>query len=185
MIDLFMGAVEPPKNPLLIEPEPIVIEQPAPELTVEEKIASNYYNCDESIQWIRADNAECLTKGTRYRAPESGNATERTNTQLAPQNTATAPAGWFPKGQCTWLVWTKRPVGRWNDSSDWLWQAKRDGWATGSAPRAGAIAWRSGHVAYIQSVTGTTMVVSEANYDRKGSVRTIEVPVASYSAFIY
>lgn len=98
---------------------------------------------------------------------------------------ATAPSGWFPKSQCTWLVWTKRPVGLWNDATDWLWQAKRDGWATGSEPRAGAIGWEYGHVVYIEKVNGDgTVTITEANYDRRGSIRTIDRPASRYT-YIY
>jgi surface antigen len=78
-----------------------------------------------------------------------------------------------------------RPVEEWGDASQWLTNAKRDGYATGSTPVAGAVAWRWGHVAYVLSVSGSNMTIKEANYDYRGSVRTITVPVSSYSAFIY
>lgn len=107
------------------------------------------------------------------------------NTPETVKSGSNAPSGWYPAGQCTAHVASLRPVGQWNNASDWLWQAKRDGYATGSQPRAGAIAWKPGHVAYVVSASGSTMVISEANYDYRGSVRTIEVPVSSYSAFIY
>lgn len=187
MIELFLGvAFEPPKHPLISVVTETKIEITAPpELTVEEKIAMNYYGCDESKQWIRKDNAKCLPKRPSYRASTSRSTANGTSSQVAAQNKATAPTGWFPVGQCTWWVWTKRPVGLWNNASSWYWQAQRDGWATGTTPRAGAIAWRSGHVAYVVSVSGNEMVVSEANYDRAGSIRTITVPVSDYTAFIY
>lgn len=39
------------------------IEPPKPkELSVDEKIAQNYYKCDTLTQWIRQDNATCLDK---------------------------------------------------------------------------------------------------------------------------
>jgi LysM repeat protein len=95
-----------------------------------------------------------------------------------------APAGWYPVGQCTWLVWTKRPVGMWGNASDWLYNAQRDGVATGSTPRAGAIGWTSGHVVYVESVHGDTVTISEANYDYAGSIRTIDMPASKY-LYIY
>jgi len=98
---------------------------------------------------------------------------------------AVAPSGWFSPTQCTGHVASKRPVGQWNNASDWLWQAKRDGWSTGLTPQAGAIAWKYGHVALTIAVEGKMMLVSEANYDYRGSVREIWVPVSSYTAFIY
>lgn len=96
-----------------------------------------------------------------------------------------APSGWYPVGQCTWYVWTRRPVGMWGNASDWLYNAQRDGVATGSIPRAGAIGWTSGHVVYVESVNGDgTIVISEANYDYNGSIRTITVPASQY-LYIY
>lgn len=96
-----------------------------------------------------------------------------------------ATSGWYPRGQCTWYVSTRRPVGNWGNASSWRWQAQRDGYNISARPVAGAIAWRGGHVAYVESVSGSSMTISEANYDWNGSIRTITVPVSSYSAFIY
>lgn len=95
-----------------------------------------------------------------------------------------APSGWYPVGQCTWYVWTRRPVGMWGNASDWLYNAQRDGLSTGSTPRAGAIGWTSGHVVYVESVHGNTVTISEANYDYAGSIRTIDMPASNYQ-YIY
>lgn len=98
---------------------------------------------------------------------------------------ASPPAGWYPVGQCTWWVWTKRPVGFWNDATRWLEQARQDGYATGTIPETGAIAWRYGHVAYVESVDGNKILVSEANYDSNRSIRTVWVDASDYTAYIY
>lgn len=95
-----------------------------------------------------------------------------------------APSGWYPVGQCTWYVWTRRPVGMWGNASDWLYNAQRDGVATGSVPRAGAVGWTYGHVVYVESVQGDMVTISEANYDWNGSIRTITVPAGKYQ-YIY
>lgn len=176
---IFLSAQEPPKLPPLIE---IVIEKPKEEEKQEEPITweSNPNNCNEDTQWIAAEEPfYCIDKpGTAFHTPQI----QTTNTQAV---RGSYSVNWYPKGQCTWLVASMRPVGAWNSASDWLWQAQRDGWATGSTPRPGAIAWRYGHVAYVVSVNGSNMVVKEANYDYRGSIRTIEVPVSSYAKFIY
>ena len=63
MIELLLGGFEPPKQTLIeLVKEPIIIEQPVIELTLEEKIAQNVFNCDESVYYIRADDATCLAK---------------------------------------------------------------------------------------------------------------------------
>lgn len=95
-----------------------------------------------------------------------------------------APSGWYPVGQCTWYVWTRRPVGMWGNASDWLYNAQRDGLSTGSTPRAGAIGWTSGHVVFVESVSGDMVTISEANYDWNGSIRTITVSASKYT-YIY
>ena len=95
-----------------------------------------------------------------------------------------APVGWYPKYQCTWWVWTKRPVPSWNNASDWLWQAKRDGWTISKTPIAGAIGWTPGHVVFIEAVNDNSVTISEANYDSNGSIRRIDKPSHSYT-YIY
>lgn len=103
------------------------------------------------------------------------------------QNKATASSGspalsWWDYHSCTWHVASKRSVGFWNDASSWLWQAKRDGYSTGSTPVAGAIGWTSGHVVYIERVDGNRVYISERNYDWNGSYRE---RWASASEFTY
>lgn len=95
-----------------------------------------------------------------------------------------APAGWYPYGQCTYWVWTKRAVPGWNDASDWKWQATRDGWTVSSTPVMGAIAWEPGHVAYVESVSGSTVTVSEMNVKGLGIVSTRTVPATTFK-YIY
>lgn len=95
-----------------------------------------------------------------------------------------APAGWYPVGQCTHYVWSRRAVPGWGNASEWLGQARSAGYATGSTPRAGAIGWEPGHVVYIERVSGSRVLISEANYDYKGSVRTIWVSASKYT-YIY
>lgn len=183
---ILFGLAEVKPSPLiqtLTETQTVQVEPPPQELTIDEKIATNYYNCDESRQYIRADNANCLDR-PQYRASETRENESHDTTQLSQKNTTTAPSGWFPKHQCTWHVWTKRPVGLWNDASDWLWQAKRDGYATGSTPQVGAIAWEYGHVSYVEAVDGDRVYISERNHDNKGSYRESWQPASKYQ-YIY
>jgi surface antigen len=166
-----------PPNPLLPEPEPEIIE----EVIQEEIQLIDPNGCEPAMFWASEHPHYCIPKPSRV--------VTQVRTQNTPQTIVRGsnkpPAGWFQYGQCTWLVWTKRQVGYWNNASDWLWQAQRDGYATGTTPRAGAIAWRTGHVAFTEKVNGDMMLITEANYDRKGSIRTIWVKVSSYTAFIY
>ena len=173
-----------PPNPLLTVNETIVEEAP-PEVQRVLTWRDNPNNCNEDIEWIAEEEPfYCILKPVP--------APSRVNTQVTTQNTSktivrasSAPSGWYPYGECTWWVWTKRTVGQWNNATDWLWQAERDGYATGTHARAGAIAWRYGHVAFTEQVKGDMILVSEANYDRKGSIRTIWVHKSEYTHYIY
>lgn len=94
------------------------------------------------------------------------------------------PLSWWGRGQCTFHVASKRSVGHWNNASAWLSQARRDGWATGSTPQVGAIAWESNHVAYVESISGDMVTVSEMNYRGVGVVSTRTVPASQFQ-YIY
>lgn len=181
--------------PIVPEPIQIVIEvkqkeeEPKePEIKEEDtllyKIENDVNNC-EPERYIRADNAECGDIRPEYRVatPRSTQSTVATQT---PARTAQNPSsGWYPYGQCTYYVWSKRSVGQWNNASEWLWQAQRDGYATGSTPRVGAIAWESGHVSYVESVNDDgTITVSEMNYRGIGVI-SIRTTPANQFMYIY
>ena len=80
----------------------------------------------------------------------------------------------FPWGWCTWYVASRRAV-PWNgDAHSWFGNAQAYGYPTGRTPRPGAImvTWESwwGHVAYVESVSGSCWTVSEMNYKGFGIV---------------
>lgn len=177
MLETLLIATTLAKNPTteLLEPKPIEtvqIEKPV-ELTLEEKIKTNFYKCDESTQYIRADNAECIPR------------------PVVAQNTATSPVrrsggqstGWYYAGQCTAYVASRRYVpDGWGNATDWKYHAQAEGWTVSSVPVAGAIGWTYGHVTFVESVNGDgTVTISEQNYDYNGSIRTITVPVGKYT----
>jgi len=178
LIQLLLGSFEPPKNPLITIIEPVVIEQIVTELTLEEKIAQNVFNCDESVYFIRADDATCKLKPVHV--PIS-----RENPPQTIKNSSRATSGWYPYGQCTYFVSTQRSVGQWNNARDWTWQAKRDGWSTGSTPVVGAIGQKGNHVVYVTSVNSDgTFSLSEMNYQGVGVVTYRTVSRVGWS-FIY
>lgn len=153
----------PPKDP------PAIVK----ELTTEEKIQTNFYKCNTDLQWIRADNAQCLNK-TQV-------ATEKPSQPIesSPQSNLYEPY------QCTWWVKQWKPeVGNWGNASNWGYAAQADGWTVSAIPKAGSVAWSTrgyyGHVAYVLEVGSTTVVIQEGNYDYHGSTRTIEVPISEY-----
>ncbi len=125
---------------------------------------------------------------------------------VAPQATAQAPTGvvqpaavprsapassagnTYYRGYCTWYAKERRPdlPNMLGNGGQWVASAAARGYATGSAPRAGAIAEMPGHVAYVESVRGDgTIVISEMNGPAGfGVVGTRVVPASQYR-YIY
>ncbi len=90
---------------------------------------------------------------------------------------------------CTDYVHSRRPdvpiYG--NAGYNWISAAQAQGRATGNAPRAGAVAVMSGHVAYVESVNADgTYVVSEMGWNYKaGNYNIRTVNPGAFGAFIY
>ncbi len=94
----------------------------------------------------------------------------------------------FPKGYCTWYVAQKLP-GRipWGGNANaWIKNSKAYGAVVDMDPAPGTIlvtndSRRYGHVAFIEEVTPTTIIVSEMNYVKFGKVNRREIPRNSSS----
>lgn len=107
----------------------------------------------------------------------------------ATQKVASSSAGnTYYYGYCTWYAKQRRPdlPNRLGNGGQWAANAAAQGYATGSSPRAGAIAETTGHVAYVESVNGDgTIVISEMNGPAGwGVVGTRTVPASQYR-YIY
>lgn len=179
---LFTEAKPPELSPLIS----IVIEQkqeipPPVEYTLEEKIKLNVNQCDESVEYIRADNAECLAKPLRTAQTTVSRENPVKSTVNASQ---TASSGWYDYGYCTWYVSTQRSVGQWNNARDWAWQAKRDGWTVSPTPIVGAIAQKNNHVAIVRQISGDQMTIQEANYEGWNIISSRTISTSGWT-FIY
>ena len=97
----------------------------------------------------------------------------------------------FPYGYCTWYVAQKRYVPWGGNASSWLANARASGKSTGRTPRPGAIMVstesRWGHVALVESVSGSSFTISEMNYVGFGkkSTRTLSTNSRVVRGFIY
>ena len=98
----------------------------------------------------------------------------------------------FPYGQCTWYVSTRTFVPWGGNAKAWLVNAAAYGYSTGRTPVPGAIVVTTehrlyGHVAYVESVTATTITVSEMNYIgwARKSVRVIPRDSAVIRGYVY
>lgn len=99
-------------------------------------------------------------------------------------------ANGYSFGYCTYYVASRRSVpSSWGNANQWLYNARASGFSTGSVPVAGAIAWSGagyyGHVAYVESVSGNMVNISEMNFNGNWDrVTTRTVPASSFS-YIY
>jgi CHAP domain len=103
----------------------------------------------------------------------------------------------FDWGYCTWWVAQRRAVTWMGDAIEWYGNAQAQGYAVGDTPAPGAILVRRsaywggyGHVAYVESVEGSTFTVSEMNVAGVGrlSTRTYDMvndPPPGFVGFIY
>jgi surface antigen len=94
----------------------------------------------------------------------------------------------YSYGYCTYYVATRRNVPPfWGNANAWYSHAVAAGWAVGSVPRVGAIAWTgagtAGHVAYVERVSGASVYVSEMNFN--GNWGRVTYRWASASSFRY
>ena len=94
----------------------------------------------------------------------------------------------FPYGWCTWYVASKRNVTWSGNAKAWDDNAKRQGYTVSRNPIAGAIMVtnesRWGHVAYVEWVSATKIMVSEMNYVGFARVSTRIIP-KNYGVYIY
>jgi len=162
MIPLLNGYTPPQQEiiNLINEKKPAIVEQVKEELTVEQKIDSNFYNCNTDTQYIRADTAECLDK-PQYRLKE----------RKAPETPVRASGGYndMDYGYCTWFVKNLRPdlPSGLGNANSWYSRAQAFGLSVGSVPQVGAVATTTrgaeGHVSYVLKVEGSRIFVSEMN----------------------
>ena len=102
-----------------------------------------------------------------------------------------APGGYsnsYYIGQCTYYVASRRSIPpRWGNANAWYDSAMRAGWAVGSTPAVGAIAWTGagsfGHLALVEKVEGRQIYISEMNYN--GSWNRVTYRWADAASFEY
>lgn len=102
--------------------------------------------------------------------------------------------GLFEWGNCTWWVAQRRAVTWLGNGGEWYANARAQGYEVGNTPLAGAILVRSGsyygHVAYVESVDGTSFTISEMNVSGLGVLTTrtydmVSNPPPSFIGFVY
>ena len=153
-------------------------------------------NAGDQVRIPTADEQLPDRYGDMYSAPvvtTQANASASTNTSVrrsaATVSRASSAGNSYYYGYCTWYAKQRRPdlPNRLGNGGQWVMNAAAQGYATGTTPRAGAIAEMPGHVAYVESVNGDgTLVISEMNGPAGfGVVGTRTVPASTYFGYIY
>lgn len=132
------------------------------------------------------DRYGSLAVVTAQTAPTAASADKVTSGQTTTSRVSSASVGnRYAWGNCTWYVYNRKPnIGSfWGNASQWLGSAQAAGYATGSAPIAGAIGVESGHVVYVESVNGGMVSISEMNY--AGGVGVVHYRTVPAGTFYY
>lgn len=95
----------------------------------------------------------------------------------------------FPWGQCTWYVAQRRYIPWSGNANTWLKKAPQYGFTVGNQPQSGAIVVTTdnryyGHVAYVEKVTESDIVISEMHLGR-GIQRVRAISINSYTILGY
>ena len=170
------------------------------------------FNANKSLA-----NPDVINVGEKLRIPTKDeklpNRFEKLKTAApAPAATITAPVSPTPTAAAPQRQYTSAPVnansyyvgnGMWctdyvaskrsdisvygNAGYNWISAARSDGKATGSSPRAGAVAVTNGHVAYVENVNADgSYTVSEMGWNYKaGQYNKRTVQPGAFGQFIY
>ena len=148
--------------------------------TLEEKLESDKKAIEDLKQKI-AEKKERIA--AEKRAQEAREAQQVRVAQQTTQRVAVrsvVPGNGYVPGQCTYYVKNRRPdIGnQWGNANQWLYSAQAAGYATGSVARPGAIAVSNyeNHVAYVESVSGNSVTISEMNYGGPWIMNTRTMP---------
>lgn len=124
-----------------------------------------------------------------YVAPTTTYAATTASTRTTTTTYTSSVAGnTYVWGNCTWYVKNRRPdlPNRLGNGGQWVANAAARGYATGSTPRAGAVAEIPGHVMYVESDNGNgTINISEMNYNGGLGIVNYRTIAASSARYIY
>lgn len=91
----------------------------------------------------------------------------------------------FPVGYCTYYVASRMEIDFGGNANVWHINAQRSGYTTGDIPVAGSAVVttdgprRYGHVAYVEKVTDSAIIISEMNYSGWNKINTRSIPLGS------
>lgn len=170
-------------NKSITNPDMIDVGQKLRIPTQKEKLPNRFDKWQASIASVAPVAAPYVPTATQpsYAAPS--------RTYSSPAYTGGTTAGnTYTWGQCTWYVKNRRAdlPNMLGNGGSWVGNAAAQGYATGSTPRAGAVAEIPGHVMYVESVNKNgTVNISEMNYNGGVGVVNHRTIPASSARYIY
>lgn len=188
---------------LVISPITGIVYKVKPGDTIDSILAKYQVNRDQVISFNDIEGGNLPVN--QYIVLPNGSPAARASTPSLSNIATSAGFAWgggavygangYDYGYCTWYVKNRRPdlPNNLGNASTWKILAQRAGFATGSAPRAGAVIWTPprdyyGHVGYVESVNADGSVnVSEMNTVGWGVVsrKTLSAGQAAGYGYIY
>jgi len=160
-------------------------------------IVKNYKgNLDETIAYNGLPADGTISTGQKIIIPGGSKsiASQPTYASSRPKTSFTGPYSGishkFPWGQCTWYIAQKRYIPWAGNAKDWLNNARKYGFQTGSEPVPGAIVAinesKYGHVAYVEAVQGDSIIISEMHLGQGIlKTRTLKIGNRLIKGYIY
>lgn len=145
-----------------------------------EKLPNRFEKLTEQLQ-------QQMIAADAYAEQPQTAATPQPQTAAAPVARGSSAGNTYAYGWCTWYAKERRPdlPNNLGNGGQWVANAAAQGIPTGSTPRVGAIAEEPGHVAYVESVNGSMITISEMGWNyTQGEYNTRTVPAANYR-YIY
>lgn len=114
----------------------------------------------------------------------------------APMDSLVDPWGMYNRECVSYAAWKVHQAygnmpywGGYGNANQWLGNARSSGIPTGSTPKPGSVAVMMsgyyGHVAWVESVSGGMVHVSQYNWDMAGSYSEMTVPASFFDGYIY
>ena len=142
---------------------------------------------DRLAQFTAEQQAQILAAAATQRLHATPAPAASTAKASAPAYRGSSAGNTYAYGWCTWYAKSMRPdlPNNLGNGGSWVANAAAQGFATGSTPRPGAVAEIPGHVAYVESVSGGMMTISEMGWNyQQGQFNRRTVSAAGWN-FIY
>ena len=161
-------------NESIENPDVIDVDDKVRIPTKDEKLKNRMADLPAQTQVAMTSSAAAGSYVAQTTAPSSARGSSTGNTY---------GAGW-----CTWWAKEMRPdlPNNLGDAGSWAANARAQGFTVNSSPSAGAIGVMSGHVAYVESVKGGMVSISEMGWNyTAGQSNRRTVPASTFHSYIH